>query len=355
MRVDSANPATHLFYIHSNVALVCALLIIAHEKLSPERCICILARGMSADGVGFRTSVLPVELHESRFYPKRRFWRNWPRVVKLDRYLDQLCDGNDYVVYLPHTRTILCRLLASHRLCRGYRFYEEGTDAYHSNQTLSVTTRRRRSPALFQRLLHFLNYGGRTNRFREHYDTGCQAVYALSEAAFPDFREKVLLSVRDLAQDYPFVRSGSGLDDTLLLIPDASVEEGHTSVAAYVGGIERGLRGLLSGEAVAARRIAVKFHPAQDRSVRKAIESLLSGLVGSTGYEVLPSSSVIELMLLSSRHVRVVTSVSSVGLYAHLAGHPVFSIASCVTELDPAYGALVERLPRLYRDALVRL
>lgn len=321
------------FYIHSGITYVCARLVIGHQELRQEDCVLLTGPRMKLNDQSLRVELVPEFTDSTRFSRQRRFWTNWGPIRCLDRFLDTLCDGDRYSLYVPHTRKIVCQLLASHPRCAGYSILEEGTDAYHRPFALDVHRRviRKRT-----QLLCYLNYGRRASTCNYHYNPAYRTVYGLTEYSFPGYQRREILQI-NTALFGANGSDGADFSNADILALDTSVEGRYTTLEAYCRGLADGLRSFYNGRSSHGRRRMVKFHPNQNQQVLRAIRQTLDRVLGEGRYTVLDPSLVLEVVLWNSRDIRLITSLSSLGFYAHYWGHTVYSFARRVIEYDAGY------------------
>lgn len=332
------------FYIHSGVTYVCARLVIGHLKLRSEDCVLLASPRMKPADHALRVEPVPESADSTRFSRRRRFWTNWGPIRRLDRFINTLCNGDRFLLYVPHTRKIVCQLLASHPRCAGYSILEEGSDAYQPPFALDV---HRRVIKKRTQLLCYLNYGRRASPYNYHYNPAYRTVYGLTEHSFPGYQRREILQI-DTALFGTNGSNSEDFSDADILVLETSVEERFAALEAYCRGLADGLTSFYAGRRSNGRRCMVKFHPAQSQQVQQAVRQTLDRVLGEGRYTVLDSSVVLEVVLWNSRGICVITSMSSVGFYAHYWGHTVYSFVRRVIEYDAGYRNYLHYMFPLY-------
>lgn len=92
--------------------------------LCPSRIDC---SDLALDRLGHKIE-LPQILRPPR--ARKDFWNAWPEVRAFDHPLEQALQGRAFICLLPHTGLGIGPMLATHRKCLGFCYYEEGLASY---------------------------------------------------------------------------------------------------------------------------------------------------------------------------------------------------------------------------------
>lgn len=283
-----------------------------HLGLSPEEVVLLTARGMKApEGL---ESCACAQLHgpDVPVMKERMPLGERLRMVKaFDAFVTGLAGGGPYRVYLPHTVAPAYQLLATHPLCEGFSFLEEGMINYRAPDDLrrSVYFPIRRMP-----LLHRWALRGRLG-LAMPFDRRAHAGYALGAGSFARTGVKAIRVSSPLAAQKPLPMTSDVLccfTPTSLLhrLPDGPHRWSAASrLLARALGRSKG-------------RVYLKFHPGELPEHEHAVRQVFDA--EGVPCTVLPKDASAELFLLE-HPCRLVHFGSSVALYASMLGVPVLN------------------------------
>lgn len=340
----------HLFYVHSGLAFLCCEYTRATAQLPPEQCVFLQDRDIRLPDGPVRVVPWPEELQFHNFFFKKKFWKNWKPIREFDRFIRKTTDNQEFWVYLPQTKHFIYQLFTTHPLCRGYSYYEEGSNAC---RPLKVLDSELPPPSFATSVLSYLNFFGRASVYCSFYKDGADKVYSLHDMAFPDFAQKrVVLQPRD--DLIPAYQSYAGqFNGALLIIFDTSVESARTTFADYSAALLEAISALQEQGDIGP--VYAKLHPAQDPQNKPKLTRVLDESFGESGYILLDSSDNVEAILLQNRDMRVLTAMCSVGFYANLWGHKVYSFADRLIRRDPQFVSSFEEAPVQYREVMLQI
>lgn len=336
------NSAYHLFWVHSNLAYLMAISIIAHEKLEERRCLLVLSRGMEIDSK-IKCVRLWADRSSQNTKPRGQwfsgtlqeslaFWRVRSAVRGLDQRVESLTAGSGFYAYIPNTHPITCQLLATHANCLGFSLFEEGTTSMY----MDIIDARQKGKGFARTALSLFGYGRRVSLNKPRLDLNYKQAYSVTQQAFPFLESKTVL---DLVEPPEATLQSEAMcfDHAVLVVVDSFVENGYTSLQAYVSAMRDALNSFLPAKCSHSRPIFVKFHPHQSQSVKEGVISVMESVIGDGGYKLLKPSFLVELILLKTRGVLVINGASSLGWYAYLWGHKVYSFAERIADYDPGF------------------
>lgn len=346
---DDAGSVRHLFYVHSNLAYLCALAIMSQERLAHERCAIVLARKVDYPASPVRCTRLTEpgsDLFMDSLRSYARVLRNRKALRAADRRIARLTNDRPFVAHLPHPRPIVCQLLKSHPHCLGFTLFEEGVGSITDRALVGVS-----NDLIPARITgQFLSFGRRSSPVPRPADFDFLKVYALTPEAYAGFPRRVQLEIGDIA-DPSIDVAVDGFSGACILVVDAFVEAGYTDAQSYATAIGRGLQRLLRARPDGdAQRFFVKFHPEQLDEVQQRILEELDRRFGRRSYQVLRDDVIVEVILLRAENVTVLCASSTLGWYAMLWGQSAYTMNDELAQLD---GSFLERLQRLDAAAVL--
>ncbi len=317
----------HLFLIHSSITLLVARQVIKEEGLKEEACCLVYYRNFNIpDGAKEKVAALPFEFFPNDALQVRlAFWKNRGNIKVLDAFVRNICGGDKFQLYAPHTNMNASYLIMTHQDCVGLNYIEEGL---LSNIEASLQFKANKKHLWLKNILYRLNYGNRNVCVKPFFEINhkkYQKAYGLSQNAFPDLNNVVQLEL-----PFNFLPEFQSMEH--LLVPSCEVEWGFCTEETYRKGMRLLLQKIVEKGGVA---IAVKWHPqAKEKSI--AIFNQLFTEFPSLDVNILDASAILEDVIFSSR-ATVYTTTSSVGYYAYLCGSEVFSASKYMSTLETKY------------------
>lgn len=254
--------------------------------------------------------------------------------------ISSLTGGRHFDCFIHHSKDPFSQLLSGHPLCRKYFYLEEGFTAL----TGGTFGRPKKRP--FQKLIWNLRsrifYQGRINRYRDFFDTSAPnygGVFALSTGGFKNFPGRVQLESKHLSLAVP-------LPSSLMIFLDSQYFLGNCSEESYIQALCESLR-VIAG---ARRTAAIKFHPAENDSLRKKrIMEAVRALGVIHDLIELPASFVGERVEFSA-DAAVLVGTSALGLYLGERGFQTFTFAPRIALTSAKYAKVLEGIPQEFRE-----
>ena len=327
----------HLFLDISPITHLVARGVIARERIPAERVVWVTASPSAPEVPLERASTWPDPGDSRSGFRLPSLLRPLQHLRDLDAWVDELTGGEPFHVYAPYTHKREHWLLIRHARCRGFSFLEEGLASYHTREEIDE----RVPPRPLKPWKRWL-YRGRM-REKRFFQEGNARAYGVSEDSFPGMEGRVVLQCvfrRDRGAEFDEV-------ETVLATDGLSVR-GDVRHESVLAGLDRALPALRE---LGVGRVHVKPHRVQLGTGQ--LEETLA-LLSSRGFktEQLPLDTSLEELAFSAPRVRFVINLSSCGIYAAAAGCQVLSFARCVEREEPAFGRLIEGLPRAFRERI---
>ncbi|HVJ47247.1 MAG TPA: hypothetical protein VM511_12715, partial [Luteolibacter sp.] len=185
------------------------------------------------------------------------YFKAHEKIQELDDLITKLVGGRRFDCFIHISKDIFCQMLESHPLCDRYFYLEEGITSMLGKRFGKARTRKLQ-PFIWKWRSR-LFYRNRFNIFHPHFVTDSPKYggsFAISEAAFPGFPNRKLLSLEDLP-------SGEALQQDVVVFLDAhyynkDIEE------EYKQALKECLGSLIDKPST----VAVKFHPRDTDPVR---------------------------------------------------------------------------------------
>ena len=301
----------HLFYIHSYVTYLAALGVIEHKCINDEDVAFICGRGVAFND-RFKSlnvnNAFPSLALQPTYGTRWMYLKKRKDIFAFDQIVSELVDGKQYFCYLPSNNHFLLQLIASHKLCVGINFIEEGLSSYDE--------------FFYKKLWPFNGPFGLLKRI---VNTGCRNVHPekiISEGTlFTLFGHSFYKSdihkecVMPDVSRIPY--SGIKMESTNLLMMNAFRDANDT--------VRRGLLDVLGKSTKGLNEIYIKHHPYSDEKFKVDLEQTLM----SSGIEVhlIPEDTPTELMLFNSCNLNIYGLCSSTMMYGALFGHKAYSFA----------------------------
>lgn len=335
----------HLFNVHSPITYFMALEVIRLEKIPVEAVTLLISRNFFPPDDTYPAIKLPFSHYPTdSFAVQIAFWKSWKKLKKFDQWLSKATQHQPFILYAAHAYSSIFHLMVTHTKCLGYYYIEEGLVAYRPPAEWDI--QKPFNP--LRSILYFLNFGRRNRPNRSFFTTqlGCYlGAYGVSKHSFP-----TLPSLQVVGLPFPIISSDEKYQ--CVIVHDNIYDHYGLTPTTYLRWIE-----VIVADALKRgfTRIHQKFHPAQGQGSLQAIQEFMQQkLAGKASLYTLGASDSIEQIALNQRPV-IYVCISSVGLYAHLAGSEVVSIYKICCQDQPIFESFGHLLPNFYLENITYL
>lgn len=325
----------HFFIVHSSLTNAIARKVVEKEQLPLDKVCFVLSRSYVLPDDKYQSVKLPFTHYPVEYFPVQiAFWKNWSKIKEFDQFIDRICEQQPFYWYADHSYNTQFYLTTSHPQCKGYYFIEEGVSAYYRPEKWAV----KKSTNPFRGLLYWLNFGKRNKANRHFFDLnagnylGCFGVTQESFGAMPN--KKIMgipFLTRTFEEEYPCI-----------LIHDAMYEELKPEV--YLKWVRMMTLHALS---LGFKRITQKYHPGQRSETIQIIQEEVLKLIGDKATLITLDSTISLEEIAFSQKPTMYLVMSSVGIYAHIAGAKIISLIKVFCADLPE---MEERMDGLFPD-----
>jgi hypothetical protein len=303
-------------------------------------------------------------------------------IRKFDSKIAEATGGEKFRLYIPHSFVPAWQLLATHDLCVGFDYIEEGSADYCKRYEYSyllkgdvydkpikdgfvpsgvVSTyrdglRRRGLDKYLPKLLFrfseqlLLKRIGHTAPF----DEKAECAYALFHDSFKFVPVKAV-AIKPIFESFS---DASGYDGSVLFTPmpvyaESFAQKGMFSLETHIK-VLRDVSGILADS---GKRVLIKFHPDESEDARQQVIDKIFAPFNMT-FEMVPDHLPVEYILGCSA-VDLLHCMSSLGIYASKLGRRVYNYAPliCETQVDfsKKFASFKDNIVSNYDELDVRL
>jgi hypothetical protein len=308
----------HVFLIHSNIAILMANSVIKHLGLGDDNIMFISARGVKTD-LDIKTIKDNDFLTEFEKINLINFFKYNTLIDTIDQIFQKEISAN-YKLYIPHLANPFFQILATNENCKEIVILEEGINCLSKRLY-------QHSEGFKRKIIDFIfNYTGiygkhRFYRISNNLDdrflkNKIETLYAITPDAFSFYKKEAQVispSIRGLKSGLSNIEDGS-----VILIFEGIVDQKNLNELTLFNSLDR----ILSD--IKELNIKVKFHPAQSKDSRNKIIEKLSQ---EKRLEIIVDNTILEVVLLSKKNLKIYGFTSSLLHYGKICGHTVFSYA----------------------------
>lgn len=305
----------YLFFIHSQITLLVARLIIEQEHIRRSDAVFLLSRGVQLEDNEIATFDFPFAKNTDSIPQTRNLLACLKTLKQFDAFLLRVTEGNQFICYVPQNSIRALELMINSKRCKGFCIMEEGAASYSKLEDLN-----REYGSLRRSFWDQVGYLGRIGR-RFFYRPDYIKVYGITPEAFPGFRDKVFLSTQLLQRtDSQKMNNKTVLIYDDIIISDILIKSRVLSeIASFLKSYNN------------AGELYYKFHPMHSEAEKQSIRELMKEQISLDLIE-LENNFSIEMLAASARDLTFIVNLSSLGLYASFFGHKVFSFAELLKE-----------------------
>jgi hypothetical protein len=338
----------HIFLVHTPITYLVSISVINELKINKEGAI-IIFHEFNNEALfesHMYTSTRIGEIDDKKFFRKLLgFFKYFNIARRVDLLIDRITGNENFIAYVP-VLTPVQKFLITHPNCVSFNFIEEGLAQYFKENTLETLNPLYRkyawrSSILNQpgRVLNEIYFVLRGYNFKLSglpFSYSCYNsvrnvfFYGLTEDSFPliNDQQKTILSFE--GKKFSAVRQNCdiNLNDKFIWIGDPGVVHHGYKQKIYLDGILKGCISFLTKKEV--KDIFVKFHRDEPNNLRKAVAKLFDD--NGISIQVIPDSTIMELLLFEAKNVSLIGVYSSLLYYASIMGHKSFSIYTFLQE-----------------------
>lgn len=312
-------PTINIFFVISNITQLLTETFLA-EYGSDTKTIVLHTKRFKPDMQG-------VELHYYPYFDDRtefelagsNFIRKRAQRAEIYKFISEICKDASFEFYAPHFYINTLRMISNHPACLNYYYIEEGTLSYMNYSDILTSM-----PEIHY---NFFQSKGLGFKIRKAYPDFNKKGICLRGNCFPFLSDKVVLSDKSLQtvlQAKESIRNYT-YDGSAILVFDSCVENKMAGFNDYLICLFKSIAFIRKQ---GYQKIYFKFHPDQHlypliNYYREYLETDTFGIA----FEELPGDLSLELVFLKSRNLLVLHTISSLGYYASMQGHTVYSNA----------------------------
>lgn len=333
----------HIFVVHSNITYLISLGVIRKEGLN-ESDVMIISDGFTCDGP-IPVTVVKVEANKAILKQSvkryiKLFYNPW---YELYQVIDAFVRDEAFIAYVPVLHLIK-KLVIIHPKCTEFHFIEEGTASYMYTATLAdysiaaIENKHWIYPkgitGLKQRFHHsYREFGFKTNvigtipLYYMNHDKPGRKFYGFSEEAHPalHFGEREVIDMKSILRDFKFPNDIYEFKNANIWIGDPDVEKMYGE-DIYLKCLENKLIPAVKGST-----LYVRYHYRENKFQRQKFVSLLEK--HGVKYTEIDDKQIMELVFIKSTGCKCYGFMSSLLMYATMAGHASFSIADGISPM----------------------
>jgi|GEM_PF-2041070 hypothetical protein len=338
----------HVFYIHSQITLLIAKLIIEQLDLNKSDVIFLLNRGIKVKDPDLAAIDVPFE-SDTKYIPQTRNIVKCFQVLNdVDSFIEEVTGYNNYACYVPQNTIRFLELMINSKKCKFFSIMEEGAASYYKFDEIN-----KEYGAVRGSIWDKIGYRGRIGK-KYFYRPDYKNVFGITEESFPGYRDKILLSVDSLRTN-----AQAEMDNQTILIYDDIIVSHLLNESKILVGVNSFLK-----EYNDCQVLFYKFHPMHNEDEKRKMRKEMSEQLSMRLVEIEDHVS-IEVMAAQSKNLTFIVNLSSLGLYASFFGHKVFSYAVSLKDFEVGpdllygknlnYGEFIKRMPPIFSQKVTFL
>jgi len=312
----------HLFYVLSNITqLVVESYIIENPQL--EKNTVILYPKRFKPNTKLKVHYFPYFDDLIEFdIPGKNFIKKRKQVAIIHKDINEQLGGSEFVLYAPHFYINTLRIVSLMNQCIEYKYIEEGTLSYMQQKNIFVTMPNVKYGYLNQKGLGF--------QIKSAFPDIDKEGICINKECFPFLKNKIVIKQESIDNSLVNWRHQNTIsfNECGILVVDSLVENKVLKLEEYVIALMRSVLMLKQNN---VKKIYFKFHP--DQHLYSLI-NFYRNFLTTENFEIemheLSKEMSLEFVFMASKNLTVVHTISSLGFYAQLQGHQVFSNAEAL-------------------------
>lgn len=343
MKQEESSAALHLFYVHSYITYLVALKVLEVAKIDKKDAVFLVNRGIVVNDEALKYYRVDKYCTYEGTAISRYFWKGWKLLGEINAFINNILKGRSFYFYTPHSSDNFMRILIAHKKCLGFSYLEEGSAAYYKmyhHNFPEITS--------IQKVNRFLNYGNSMPRLR-FYEPHYLKAYGISQYSFPGFNRRV-----ELKNVFRCDETTRKFDNAYIIVFDGLVEFKIVTLAKYFLATQKIIDHL---EANNIKEVYFKLHPEQLKPVSgtgPVVKEFLNQHINIRFIE-LPNSAILENIAACNSNLTYYIFFSSVGFYAAVNGHKVYSAINTLEEGNAKIARQMSALPKAYTERIIRI
>ncbi len=254
--------------------------------------------------------------------PGKNFIKKRKQVDKIQQYISKIVGENSFILYSPHFYINTLRIVSLMKKCIDFKYIEEGTLSYMQQKNIFVTMPNVKYGYLNQKGLGF--------QIKSAFPDLNKEGICINKECFPFLKNKIVIKQESIDTSLVTWRQQNiiSFNECGILVVDSLVENKVLKLEEYVIALMRSVLMLKQNN---VKKIYFKFHP--DQHLYSLI-NFYRDFLTTENFEIemdeLSKQMSLEFVFMASKNLTVVHTISSLGFYAQLQGHQVFSNAEAL-------------------------
>lgn len=317
-------PIINIFFVISNITQLVAETYLA-ENTGSNPTIILYTKRFKPDMPDYKLHYFPYFDDKKEFeLSGNNFLKKSAQKKELYTYISEICNNEKFVLFVPHLYINVLRMLVNHKDCTDYVYIEEGTLSYLPYEDIVV--------GMPENKFNMFQSKGLGFKVRSAYPDKEKKGVCLNVQCFPFLKNKNVLSQQALQTvlQIKSLKSNYSFDNQAILVFDSCVENRMAKLEEYLVCIIKSISYL---KQQGKTKIFYKFHPDQHLYLlANFYRKYLDNKAFDIEFEELPRDLSLELVFLKSNNLTIIHTISSLGFYASVQGHQVYSNANYLLE-----------------------
>jgi len=338
----------HLFYIHSNITEIIALLAIKHGAIAQEDTLVITDRDHSLKLIDAqRLCVIDSKVMNAQLAGG---YKDYKKEVKtIDEIVSKLAGNNPFQCYIPQSSYDVIKVIITHSRCAGYYYIEEGIGSYfeynkwaqsfEANQKVFMKSYRY---ALKYTLARLFRKRLMQVQIKHDFTSARYAgSFVLDAGCLHNAPKKVVLELSPAIKEQFNQSDYQAYFDLPVLITDCYYEYSKTKPDAVRRAFEIILDYFVSRN---NPKLLIKFHPKENHSnpIRQLYNAVITDYSEKLEIQLLPNDLSIEALASFNRN-EFYYIYSSLGMYTKKLGAESHALVNEIAVVDEGIMAFYEK------------
>ena len=325
----------HVFTVHSPITFLVAYSIIEHLNIQDKDAL-LISGNYKVPINKFRVIPSFQETHSG--FIKKVKTLNVP--VHFDKYIDRATEGDEFIAYVD-LMSYYQKILVTHRKCKQFHFFEEGTSAYMTEDDDKDLTWEDYTGGMGYRVKYFdrdfirtitrsiRGYNLRLISLPYHYMAYVNfpnlKFYSFSGNAFYNapLSKKILVKPDVTKSVIIEMAGGQRLENAVIWLDGSGARFTGLNEKYYYDAIQKAINSFKKKNII-TDKVYVKLRPGVKDFSKNELVKILKG--NGIEVSVLPNDMIPECFFMRSINCKVIGNLTAALEYAHVFGHKVYSI-----------------------------